>query len=62
MKNQKAMAVTSMSTAYTFGTIAQPKATTMVGATSLVTAAPVLPAPKMPIARPWRCFGNQRAQ
>ena len=51
-----------MSTAYTCGTIAQPKATTMVGATSLVTAAPVLPTPKMPMASPWRSRGNQRAQ
>src|SRR5512139_492914 len=34
----------------------------MIGASSLVNAAPVLPAPKIPIASPWRSLGNQRAQ
>ncbi len=37
----------------------QPKATTIIGATRLVIAAPALPAPKMPIAVPWRSFSNQ---
>ena len=30
----------------------------MKGATNLVTAAPTLPAPKMPSAVPWLSFGN----
>ena len=36
-------------------------ATTSAGATNLLTAAPELPAPYTPIAKPWRFFGNQRA-
>ncbi|MNT87237.1 hypothetical protein D3C72_2276250 [compost metagenome] len=38
-----------------------PAARIIAGATNLVSAAPELPAPKMPIARPWRERGNQRA-
>src|SRR5215208_6526143 len=50
-----------MMAAYTAGTIVQPKATTKAGAMNLFTAAPELPAPYTPIARPWRLRGNQRA-
>ena len=50
-----------MTAAYTLGTSAQPKATKIAGATNLLTAAPALPAPNTPIAKPWRSFGNQRA-
>jgi hypothetical protein len=32
----------------------------MVGAANFVTAAPILPAPKMPSAVPWRSFGKKR--
>ena len=61
LPNQKMMSVTSMITAYTLGTMVQPKATTNAGATNLFTAAPELPAPNTPMAMPWRFLGNQRA-
>ncbi len=61
MKSQKAIAVTSIATAYTCGTIAHPNPTTSTGATNLVTAAPELPAPNTPIAKPWCFLSNQRA-
>jgi len=50
-----------MTAAYTCGTTVQPKATISAGATNLLTAAPELPAPYTPIAKPCRFFGNQRA-
>ena len=43
--------------AQTRATVVQPKATITKGATNLVTAAPTLPAPKMPSAVPWRPRG-----
>ncbi len=46
------MAVTSMMAAYTVGTICQPAAAMMPGATSLVSDEPALPAPNTPIAMP----------
>jgi len=62
VKNQNAIAVISIAAAYTCGTICQPNITTSVGATNLVTAAPELPAPNTPIAKPWFWRSNQRAQ
>ena len=56
MVNQKITAVTTSATAQTCATIGQPNATMTVGAASLVTAAPILPAPKMPSAVP--CFSG----
>ncbi|MCY1237110.1 hypothetical protein D3C81_2162190 [compost metagenome] len=59
---QNSSAVTSIATEYTRGTTVQvPAARIIAGATNLVSAAPELPAPKIPIARPWRERGNQRA-
>jgi len=43
------------------GTICQLAAAMMAGAANLVTAAPALPAPKMPIAVPWVLLSNHLA-
>ena len=59
VKNQNTTAITSIAIEYTCGTARQPNATRISGATRLVTAAPALPAPKMPIAVPCFSFGNQ---
>ena len=48
---------TSSATAQMLATIFQPKATMITGARNLVTAAPTLPAPKMPSAVPCFSFG-----
>src|SRR5450830_1836605 len=59
LPNQNSTATPSMMTAYTWGTTAQPKATIRAGATNLLTAAPELPAPNTPMAKPCWCLGNQ---
>jgi hypothetical protein len=46
--------------AHTLATIIQPPATITRGASSLVTAAPMLPAPNTPSAVPWRLAGKKR--
>ena len=61
LNSQNSTSVPSMMAAYTCGTACQPKATRITGAMNLFTAAPELPAPYTPMARPWRCLGNQRA-
>ncbi|KAG1078314.1 hypothetical protein G6F40_016757 [Rhizopus arrhizus] len=60
---QNSKAVTRSATAYTCGTMTQapPAAALSAGATNLVMAAPELPAPNTPIARPCLLRGNQRA-
>ena len=52
------MAVTASPTAHSLATIIQPAATITIGASSLVTAEPMLPAPKMPSAVPCFSGGN----
>ena len=55
--NQKITAVTTSAMAQTWATICQPNATRTNGAVNLVTAAPTLPAPKIPRAVPCFSFG-----
>ena len=52
------MAITAKPTAHTLATIVQPAATITMGANSLVTAEPILPAPKIPSAVPCFSGGN----
>jgi len=58
--NQNTIPIRRMTAAQTSATAFQPKATMMKGATNLVTAAPTLPAPKMPSATPCFSVGYQR--
>ena len=50
------MAMPARARAQYRATASQPKASITNGAANLVTAAPILPAPKMPSAVPWRSF------
>ncbi len=52
--------MTSSPTAQSCATIFHPKATMITGARNFVTAAPTLPAPKIPSAVPCFSFGNHR--
>ncbi|MNU02456.1 hypothetical protein D3C72_2461690 [compost metagenome] len=59
MLNRKnRIAVTAKPTAQTLATMVQPAATITIGASSLVTAEPMLPAPKIPSAVPCLLAGN----
>ncbi|MNV56463.1 hypothetical protein D3C71_1487470 [compost metagenome] len=59
MLNRKnSTAVIASATAHTLATIIQPAATITIGASSLVTAAPMLPAPKIPSAVPCLLAGK----
>ncbi|MNG23920.1 hypothetical protein D3C84_1085800 [compost metagenome] len=52
LRNQNSSAVIKRIALKTFGTNCQLPAAISAGARNLVTAAPALPAPKMPIAKP----------
>ncbi|MNW01713.1 hypothetical protein D3C71_1973880 [compost metagenome] len=61
VKNQNSTAVTNRIAENTLGTICQLAAAMIAGARNLVSAEPALPAPKMPMARPWLDVSNHLA-
>ena len=57
--NQNTTAITASTAAQIWATASQPQATITSGAMNFVTAAPTLPAPKIPSAVPCRSLGYQ---